>query len=110
MAISPQPSIWHECCLPVINRRGLHARAATKFARVAEAYRCAIEVACRPDKGEGSVDEWVDGKSILGLMMLAACQGTMLIIRTHGHDSESNDSEQALAALAELTRNGFNED
>jgi phosphocarrier protein HPr len=82
--------------LKIINRLGLHARAAAKFMQLAANYTCEIKV----DK-QGKA---VNGKSIMGLMMLAAAQGSELTVSTQG-----DDAEQALAALRELVENRFGE-
>jgi phosphocarrier protein HPr len=66
--------------IPIINRLGLHARPAAMFVRIASRYRSEVWVA-----KEG---EEVNGKSIMGLMMLAAGQGSNLRIRCEGPDAE----------------------
>jgi phosphocarrier protein HPr len=81
----------------VVNRLGLHARPAALFVRVASRYRSEIWVA-----KEG---EEVNGKSIMGLMMLAAGQGSKLRIRCEGPDAE-----KAIQELEELINARFNED
>jgi phosphocarrier protein HPr len=83
--------------IPVINRLGLHARPAAMFVRIASRYRCEVWVA-----KEG---EEVNGKSIMGLMMLAAGQGSKLRLRCEGPDAE-----KALADLEELINARFHED
>jgi phosphocarrier protein HPr len=83
--------------VPIINRLGLHARPAAMFVRIASRYRCEIWVS-----KEG---EEVNGKSIMGLMMLAAGQGSKLHIRCDGPDAN-----KALADLEELINARFNED
>lgn len=80
----------------VVNRLGLHARAAARFVQLAGQYRSAVRVSV----GERSMD----GKSILGLLLLAAAQGTRLTIETDGADAEA-----ALAALVALVERGFEE-
>lgn len=80
----------------VSNRLGLHARAAARFVQLAGQYRSSVRV---------SVGERVmDGKSILGLLLLAAAQGTRLTIETDGVDADA-----ALAALVALVERGFEE-
>jgi phosphocarrier protein HPr len=81
----------------IVNRRGLHARAAARFVNVAEQFVAEIEVA--------KDDLVVGGTSILGLMMLAAAAGATLEIRARGREAEP-----ALAALAALVERGFDED
>jgi phosphocarrier protein HPr len=83
--------------VPIINRLGLHARPAAMFVRAATRYRAEIWVS-----KEG---EEVNGKSIMGLMMLAAGQGSKLRIRCEGPDAE-----QAMAELEELINARFHED
>lgn len=83
--------------IPIINRLGLHARPAAMFVRIASRYRSEVWVA-----KEG---EEVNGKSIMGLMMLAAGQGSNLRIRCEGPDAE-----KAMEELEELIGARFNED
>ena len=83
--------------LTVVNRLGLHARPAAMFVRIASRHRAEIWVA-----KEG---EEVNGKSIMGLMMLAAGQGSKLRIRCDGPDAD-----KAMEELEELIKAGFNED
>ena len=83
--------------LPVINRLGLHARPAAMFVRIATRYRAEIWV--------GKEGEEVNGKSIMGLMMLAAGQGSTLHLRCEGPDAA-----KALAELEELINARFHED
>ena len=81
----------------IINRLGLHARPAAMFVRIASRYRSEIWV-----EKEG---EQINGKSIMGLMMLAAGQGSKLLIRCEGPDAE-----KAMQDLEELINQRFNED
>src|SRR5437762_9423684 len=83
--------------IPIVNRLGLHARPAAMFVRIASRYRSEIWVA-----KEG---EEVNGKSIMGLMMLAAGQGSKLRIRCEGPDASKGMEE-----LEELFKARFNED
>ena len=83
--------------LIIVNRLGLHARPAAMFVRIASRHRAEIWVS-----KEG---EEVNGKSIMGLMMLAAGQGSKLRIRCDG-----SDADKALEELEELIKAGFNED
>jgi phosphocarrier protein HPr len=83
--------------IPIVNRLGLHARPAAMFVRIASRFRSEIWVA-----KEG---EEVNGKSIMGLMMLAAGQGSKLHIRCEGPDAA-----RAMAELEELINAKFNED
>ena len=83
--------------LPIINRRGLHARAAAKFVNCAERFQAEIFV-----KRNGVE---VPGRSIMGLMMLAATQGTHLTLVVEGEDSE-----QAVIRIMQLFSNRFGEE
>src|SRR3981081_3642338 len=83
--------------IPIINRLGLHARPAAMFVRIASRHRSEVWVS-----KEG---EEVNGKSIMGLMMLAAGQGSKLRIRCEG-----TDAEKAMEELEELINARFNED
>lgn len=80
----------------VVNRLGLHARAAARFVQLAGQYRSTVRVAV----GE----RVMDGKSILGLLLLAAAQGAQLTIETEGADADA-----ALAVLVALVERGFEE-
>ena len=80
----------------VINRLGLHARAAAKLVHLANRFRCNIIVA--------SGGESVEGKSILGLLLLATAMGSELTIECDG-----DDEGDALAALVELIEGRFGE-
>ncbi|ANJ66151.1 phosphocarrier protein HPr [Halothiobacillus diazotrophicus] len=82
--------------IEIINRLGLHARAAAKFSTTASQFSCKISVICH-----GKV---VNGKSIMGLMMLAAARGTEIRIATEGADEN-----EAMTALRELIENRFGE-
>jgi phosphocarrier protein len=82
--------------IEIINRLGLHARAAAKFSTTASQFASKITVTCH-----GKV---VNGKSIMGLMMLAAARGTAIQITTDGHDEA-----EALLALQQLIENRFGE-
>jgi phosphocarrier protein len=83
--------------IPIVNRLGLHARPAAMFVRIASRHRCEVWVA-----KEG---EEVNGKSIMGLMMLAAGQGSKLQIRCEGLDAD-----KAIEELEELIKSRFNEE
>jgi phosphocarrier protein len=88
-----------ELCEMVVveNKRGLHARAAAKFVRVASAFRAEVEVE--------TPDMRVSGMSIMGLMMLAAGKGSRLKLCARGPEAPD-----AVHALVELVRRGFDED
>ncbi len=83
--------------LTIVNRLGLHARPAAMFVRIASRHRAEIWVS--------KEDEEINGKSIMGLMMLAAGQGSKLRIRCEGPDAD-----KAMEELEELIKSGFNED
>ena len=83
--------------LTIVNRLGLHARPAAMFVRIASRHRADIWMS-----KEG---EEVNGKSIMGLMMLAAGQGSKLRIRCDGADAD-----KAMEELEELIKAGFNEE
>lgn len=86
-----------EADLEITNRRGLHARAAAKFAKLSVSFAARISVS-----KDGAT---VAGGSIMGLMMLAAATGCRITVRAEGVDEES-----ALAALSALVAGGFDED
>ena len=81
----------------VVNRLGLHARAAAKFVHLASTFVSRVTVS-----REGTR---VDGKSILGLLTLAASKGTKLRLSIQG-----DDEDDAGAQLTELVRSRFGED
>ncbi len=86
----------------VVNRLGLHARAANKFVKTVRAFNVKVTVARKVLGGEG---ERVPGDSIMGLMMLAAGPGTRLAVRAHGPDAVP-----VLDALSRLIAGRFEED
>jgi phosphocarrier protein len=81
----------------VVNQLGLHARAAAKFVHLAARFDSQVRVARHGRE--------IDGKSILGILLLAAARGTTITITTHGEDEQD-----AIDALAGLVENGFGED
>ncbi|MFK3970005.1 HPr family phosphocarrier protein [Pseudomonas sp. NPDC087358] len=83
--------------ITIINKLGLHARAAAKFVGVAGKYPCQIRVGRTPDS-------MVDGKSIMAVMMLAAGKGTEIHLSTEGEEDQA-----ALDGLIELINNKFDE-
>lgn len=83
--------------ITIINKLGLHARAAAKFVGVAGKYPCQIRVGRTPET-------MVDGKSIMAVMMLAAGKGTLIHLATEGEDADA-----ALEGLVELINNKFDE-
>jgi phosphocarrier protein len=82
--------------ITIINKLGLHARAAAKFVSCASAFCSTIQV------GHGG--QVVDGKSIMAVMMLAAGKGTTLELHIEG-----SDENEAMAAIRELIENRFDE-
>ena len=80
----------------VVNRLGLHARAAARFVQLAAQFKASVRVAIG--------DRVMDGKSILGLLLLAAAEGSCLVIETDGADETT-----AVAALVALVERGFEE-
>ncbi len=83
--------------LPIINLRGLHARASAKFVKCAEGFDATISVS--------KDGQTVPGTSIMGLMMLAASMGTSVEVEVSGPQAES-----AMAALEVLVASKFDED
>ena len=81
----------------IINKLGLHARAAAKFVTLASGFESEIELARNGNA--------VNGKSIMGVMMLAASQGTELILRATG-----SDEDDAIEKIGELIADRFGED
>ncbi|OFW17674.1 MAG: hypothetical protein A3H97_13695 [Acidobacteria bacterium RIFCSPLOWO2_02_FULL_65_29] len=81
----------------LVNELGMHARAAAKFVHLGARFGSRIRVAARGRE--------VDGKSILGLLLLAAARGTLVTI-----SAEGSDEADAVSALASLVASGFGED
>jgi phosphocarrier protein len=81
----------------VVNQLGMHARAAAKFVHLATRYQAHIRVA--------SDARAMDGKSIMGLLLLAAARGSMITISADGVDEID-----AVNALVSLVQSGFDED
>ena len=84
------------CDISILNALGMHARAAAKFVHTAGGFASHIRVA----RG----DREVDGKSIMGLLLLAAAQGASIRITAEGPDEEA-----AINALCALIERGFDE-
>jgi phosphocarrier protein len=84
------------CAVTIVNPLGLHARAAAKFVHVASAFASSIRVA------RGTRD--IDGKSIMGLLLLSAACGTSITIAADGADEL-----EAISALCALVERGFDE-
>ena len=81
----------------VVNQLGMHARAAAKFVHLATRYESRVRVA--RERRE------MDGKSIMGILLLAAARGSTITISADGTDEDA-----AVAALVALVRSGFGED
>lgn len=86
-----------EARVRIVNAAGMHARPASEFVKLASRYGCEIRV--EKDGLE------VNGKSIMGVLMLAAERGSHLVIRADGDDASA-----ALEALCSLVDRGFEED
>jgi phosphocarrier protein len=80
----------------VPNPLGLHARAAARFVQAASRFAATVRVSCG--------DQTVDGKSILGILLLAAARGATLTIEADGADASA-----AVEGLATLVASGFGE-
>jgi phosphocarrier protein len=87
----------NEIEVTIVNRLGLHARAAAKFVHLASTFASRVTVSRDGTR--------VDGKSILGLLTLAAAKGTKLHLALNG-----DDEVEAAAKLAELVRSRFGEE
>lgn len=83
--------------LTIRNRLGLHARAAAKFVQTASRFRSAVKI-----RKNG---EEVDGKSILGILLLAASEGTSIVVVVEGEDEKD-----AFAAVEDLIARRFDEE
>lgn len=81
----------------ILNKLGIHARPAAQFVKTASKFKSEVRV----EKD----DEEVDGKSIMGLMMLAAGHGSIIIVKIDGPDED-----QAMEAIASLIERKFEED
>ncbi|MFL6230900.1 MAG: HPr family phosphocarrier protein [Pyrinomonadaceae bacterium] len=87
-----------ECRVMIVNRLGLHARAAAKLVRAAGEFRSIVRL-----EREGGAS--ADAKSILSVLMLAAARGTELKV-----SAEGTDEERAVEAVCRLIADGFGED
>jgi phosphocarrier protein len=86
-----------EVKLQIKNKLGIHARPAMLFAQTANQFECDVYVT--------KDDFEVNGKSVLGLMMLVAPQGSEITIRCEGPDEE-----EAIKALSKIVEEGFGEE
>ena len=85
-----------ERSVTIVNELGMHARAAARFVHLAVRFESLVRVEARGRE--------VDGKSIMGLLLLAAARGTAIVVRTEGLDEA-----EALDALVGLVTSGFGE-
>ena len=81
----------------IVNRLGLHARAAARLVHVAGGFASHVTLAAGPEE--------VNAKSILGLLLMAATQGSQVRVRCEGADEEA-----ALATVVDLIADGFGEE
>ncbi len=81
----------------IMNELGLHARAATRFVQTANRFSAEVEV-----EKDG---QRVNGKSIMGVLMLVAAKGTTITVRSRGEDAEA-----LMNALGSLIKNKFDEE
>jgi phosphocarrier protein len=86
-----------ERTVTIVNQLGMHARAAARFVHLATRYTSQITVARQGRQ--------MDGKSIMGLLLLAAARGSLITISADGPDAKA-----AVDALVELVDSGFGED
>ena len=82
--------------LPIVNRRGLHARASAKFVQTVERFNAEVTVT--------RCGETVGGRSIMGLLTLGAAQGTTITVTARGQDATP-----CLQAIGDLLANRFGE-
>ncbi len=82
--------------IEIVNKLGLHARAASKFVDAAKSFGSQVKLSFR--------DQVVDGKSIMSVMLLAAPVGSQIVLEVTG-----KDEDEALAALGALIDSGFGE-
>lgn len=81
----------------VVNQLGLHARAAARFVNLASKFQSQIRV--------GLGTKTMDGKSIMGILLLAAARGTVITLTANGPDEQA-----AVDALVQLVQSGFGEE
>ena len=86
-----------EAEVPIVNKLGLHARAASKLVKLTSSFESSIKLIGK--------NQEVDAKSIMGILMLAATQGTEIIIKADGPDEED-----AVAAISGMFAERFGED
>ncbi len=95
--MSKEVSQMQHKTITIINKLGLHARAAAKLVTTASRYAAEINISHN--------GQTVNGKSIMGVMMLAASKGTEIIIAASGEDED-----EALQAICQLVENRFGEE
>ena len=83
--------------MTVVNALGIHARAAARFVHLASQFESRVRVAHEARE--------MDGKSIMGILLLAVARGTTITI-----SAEGGDEQAAIAALGALVQSGFGED
>lgn len=81
----------------VVNRLGIHARPAAQIVKAASQYDCSLTLTVDGDS--------VNAKSIMGVMTLAACKGSIIEVTAEG-----DDENKALQSIIEIIRNGFGEE
>jgi phosphocarrier protein HPr len=81
----------------IINKLGMHARAAAKFVKLATTFKSKVDLERNKQR--------VNGKSIMGVMMLAASKGSHITIHAEG-----NDAKESINQLEQLINNRFDED
>ena len=81
----------------VVNRLGIHARPAAQIVKAASQYDCSLTLTVDGDS--------VNAKSIMGVMTLAACKGSIIEVTAEG-----DDENIALKSIVEIIRNGFGEE
>lgn len=84
-------------CFTIKNRLGLHARAAAQLVQTASQFGSEVVI--------GKDGEEVNGKSIMGILMLAAAQGTEIVVQVTG-----DDADLAIEAIGKLIEDGFGEE
>ena len=94
-AAIPDGALFRE--LPIVNKKGLHARASAKFVQTVERFDAAVTVT--------RCGETVGGRSIMGLLTLGAAKGTTITVTAEGEDAA-----ESLAAIAALVEGRFGED
>jgi phosphocarrier protein HPr len=97
--------VVYEATLTIVNRLGLHARAAGKLVNLAKTFSSEVSLARQHEEIEQVEQvEQVDGKSIMAVMLLAAPVGSRIQLRVEGADAD-----EAFTAITELINNGFGE-